>query len=69
MSHRGICPYCGKVIWMGQPARHVHADILHEDCEHRYAEDCMADYCDDVRFVTHDMAIDAGMPELEGSRL
>ena len=69
MSHRGICPYCGKVIWMGQPVRPWMAGCLHEDCAEEYERDCWRELHRGPRFVTHDMAIDAGMPELEGSRL
>ena len=37
MSHRGICLFCGEVIWMGQPMRYlpepIHLDCLNYCCE------------------------------------
>ena len=42
MSHRGICPWCGQVIWMGQPCRIVHNNLWHTTCKSPYEKDRFA---------------------------
>ena len=66
MSHRGICPWCGKVIWMGQPVIQIHTDYLHDDCAEWYAEYCWYEICQPQRYITREMAMDAGDLSLEG---
>jgi hypothetical protein len=59
MSHRGLCKYCGKVIWMGQPAAAVYdmRDLVHSHCAETMMQQAYIEGMKNQSAYEHEMAM------------